>query len=563
MTSAGAAGGDDVLRDDRDLRAAHPPSSYLDEGLTIRSWLTTRDHKRIAILYALSITAFFFIGGAAATLIRLELATPAGELVSANTYNKLFTMHGVIMVWFFLIPSIPATLGNFLVPLMIGARDLAFPRLNLASWYLYVGGALFTIATMIAGGADTGWTFYAPFSTSSSSTHVIYMVAGIFVVGFSSILTGINFIVTVHTMRAPGLTWFRLPLFVWAQYATAAILVLATPVLAMTLVLLAIERLAGIGIFDPSLGGDPLLFQHLFWFYSHPAVYIMVLPAMGVASEIIACFARNPVFGYRTMAYAILAIAVVGFLVWGHHMFVSGQSVYAGVVFSMLSFLVAVPSAVKVFNWTATLWHGRITFEAPMLYALGFVGLFTIGGMTGLFLASLALDVHLTDTYFVIAHFHYIMVGGSVAAYLGGIHFWWPKITGRRYSDRWARFAAVLLFIGFNFTFFPQYLLGIAGMPRRYHEYPPEFQTLNVLSSAGAVILALGYLLPIVYLGWSLLRGERAAANPWNATGLEWQTPSPPPKHNFGATPVVDGPPYAYRPATLARDVVSAREGTQ
>ena len=560
MTMVHAARGDnDVMREAAAL-SVHPPASYLEEGFTLRSWLTTHDHKRIGILFALSITGFFFIGGAAATLIRINLATPTGDLVSADTYNKLFTMHGVIMVWFFLIPSIPATLGNFLVPMMIGARDLAFPRLNLTSWYIYVVGGVFTVAAMVLGGVDTGWTFYAPFSTLYSNSHVVWVLVGVFVVGFSSILTGLNIIVTVHTMRAPGMTWFRLPLFVWAQYATSAILVLATPVLAMTLTLLAVERLGGIGIFDPALGGDPLLFQHMFWFYSHPAVYIMVLPAMGVVSEIVACFARNPVFGYRTMAYAIIAIAVLGFLVWGHHMFVSGQSLYAGAVFSILSYFVALPSAIKVFNWTATLWHGRITYEAPMLYALGFVVLFTIGGMTGLILAALALDVHLTDTYFVVAHFHYIMVGGTVSAYLGGIHFWWPKITGRMYSDRWARFAAILLIVGFNFTFFPQYLLGMAGMPRRYHEYAPEFQTLNVLSSAGALILALGYLLPLVYLGWSLARGARASANPWNATGLEWRTPSPPPKHNFETVPVVDGPPYAYR---VPVSTVDAREGTR
>ena len=562
-TTTASHGDNDALSDPVSMRAAHPPASYLDEGHTIRSWLTTHDHKRIGILFAVSITVFFFIGGAAATLMRIELATPVGDLVSAETYNKLFTMHGVIMVWFFLIPSIPSTLGNFLVPMMIGARDLAFPRLNLASWYIYVAGATFAIAAMVTGGVDTGWTFYAPFSTLFSNTHVFWVLAGVFVVGFSSILTGINLIVTTHKMRAPGLGWFRLPLFVWAQYATSAILVLATPVLAMTLSLLAIERYGGIGIFDPALGGDPLLFQHLFWFYSHPAVYIMLLPAMGVVSEIVACYARNPIFGYRSMAYAILAIAAIGFLVWGHHMFVSGQSLYAGVVFSMLSFLVAVPSAIKVFNWTATLWHGRISYGAPMLYALGFIGLFTIGGMTGLFLAALALDVHLTDTYFVVAHFHYIMVGGAVSAYIGGIHFWWPKITGRMYSERWARFAAILLFVGFNFTFFPQYLLGIAGMPRRYHEYAPEFQPLNVLSSAGALILALGYLLPFVYLGWSLFRGERAPANPREATGLEWQTPSPPPKHNFDVPPTVTAPPYAYRPAAIGGAVIEAREGTQ
>jgi cytochrome c oxidase subunit 1 len=379
-----------------------------------------------------------------------------------------------------------------------------------------------------------------------SNSQVSLAAVGVFIVGFSTIMSGINFIVTTHRMRAPGMTWYRLPVFVWSNYATSVIMVLATPVLAITLMLVAVERLLRVGIFDPALGGDPLLFQHLFWFYSHPAVYIMVLPAMGVASEIIPCFARRPVFGYRFMAYAILAIAVIGFLVWGHHMFVSGQSVYAGMVFSLLSFMVAVPSAIKVFNWTATLYKGRISFGAPMLYALGFVGLFTVGGLTGLFLAALALDVHLSDTYFVVAHFHYIMVGGSVMAYLGGIHFWWPKITGRMYSEAWGRVAALVIFAGFNLTFFPQYLLGYAGMPRRYHSYPEEFQMLHVLSSAGAVLLAVGYLLPLGYLGWSLRYGRKAPSNPWQATGLEWQTASPPPEHNFAQPPVVVREPYAY-----------------
>ena len=522
--------------------------NYLNAGFTLRSWLTTHDHKRIAVLYMVAITAFFFLGGAAATLMRLELATPAGDVVSAETYNKLFTIHGVIMVWFFLIPSIPSVLGNFLVPLMIGARDMAFPRLNLASWYIYVLGGLFTVAALLAGGVDTGWTFYTPYSTAFSNTNVVLVVVGVFITGFSSILTGLNIIVTVHKLRAPGLTWFRLPLFIWANYATSLILLLATPVLAMTLTLVALERLLHVGIFDPALGGDPLLFQHLFWFYSHPAVYIMVLPAMGVASEIIPCFARRPVFGYRFMAYAILGIASIGFLVWGHHMFVSGQSMYAGMVFSMLSFMVAIPSAIKVFNWTATLYKGSITFAAPMLYALGFVGLFLIGGLTGLFLASLALDVHLTDTYFVIAHFHYIMVGGSVMSYLGAIHFWWPKISGRLYPEIMGRIAALTIFFGFNLTFFPQYLLGWLGMPRRYHEYPPEFTLLNLFSSAGAAVLAVGYLLPLVYLGWSLFYGKRASANPWGATGLEWQTSSPPPQHNFEHEPRVTAAPYGYQP---------------
>jgi cytochrome c oxidase subunit I len=520
--------------------------NYLVAGANWRSWLVTLDHKRIGILYTITITLLFLIGGTAAALIRLDLLTPNSEVVSVETYNKLFTIHGVIMVWFFLIPSIPATLGNFLVPMMIGARDLAFPRLNLASWYLFVAGALFTIYALVAGGVDTGWTFYTPFSTVFSNSNVIAAVTGVFIAGFSSILTGLNFIVTTHQMRAPGMTWFRLPLFMWSMYATSLILVLATPVLAMTLFLMAIERAFHIGVFDAALGGDPLLFQHLFWFYSHPAVYIMIVPAMGVASEIIACFCRNRIFGYKFMAYSILAIASFGFVVWGHHMFVSGQSAYAGTVFSLLTFLVSVPSAVKVFNWTATLYKSRVRFDAPMLYALGFVGLFTIGGLTGLFLASLGLDVQLHDTYFVVAHFHYIMVGGSVMAFFGGLHFWWPKITGRMYPEGWARFSALLTFVGFNLTFFPQFIVGYLGMPRRYPNYPPEFQVWNVLSSAGASILAFGYALPLMYLTWSLWYGERAPGNPWRAKGLEWQTSSPPPAENFEKTPVVTEEAYAY-----------------
>lgn len=530
-----------------DLNVSMEPSYLVAGGNTLWSWLSTHDHKRIAILYALGITFFFFLGGAAAVMIRLELATPAGDLMTAETYNKTFTFHGIVMVWFFLVPSIPTTLGNFLVPMMIGARDMAFPRLNLFSWYLYMAAGVFTIAMLLLGGVDTGWTFYTPFSTMFSNTHVILAAVGVFVVGFSSILTGINILVTVHSLRAPGMQWFRLPLFVWAMYATSVVMVLATPVLAMTLALIALERLAGIGIFDPALGGDPLLFQHFFWFYSHPAVYIMVLPAMGVASELISLGARQRIFGYRFMTWSMLAIAVIGFMVWGHHMFVAGQSMYASMVFSILSFVVAVPSAIKVFNWTATLYKGHIDFHAPMLYGLGFVGLFMLGGLTGLFLAATALDVNLTDTYFVVSHFHYIMVGGSVMAYLGGIHYWWPKITGRLYSESMARFSAILMFVGFNLTFFPQYLLGYLGMPRRYHEYLPKYQALNVLSSAGASILAVSYLLPLAYLGWSLFRGPRAGPNPFRATGLEWTTPSPPPTHNFAVTPVVTEGPYEYR----------------
>ncbi len=466
--------------------------------------------------------------------------------MSSQTYNKLFTMHGVIMVFFFLIPSIPAVLGNFLIPLMIGARDLAFPRLNLLSWYVYVVGGVFTLTAAITGGVDTGWTFYTPYSSTYANSHVVLTVVGVFIAGFSSILTGLNFIVTIHKMRAPGLTWFRLPLFVWAHYATSMIMVLGTPVLAITLVLVGLERIFRIGFFDPHIGGDPLLFQHLFWFYSHPAVYIMILPAMGVVSEIITCFSRKRIFGYGFIAFSSVAIAVLGFLVWGHHMFVSGQSVAAGVIFSGLSFLVAIPSAIKVFNWTATLYKGSISYQTPMLYAFGFIGLFTIGGLTGLFLATLGVDVHVHDTYFVIAHFHYIMVGGAVMGYLGGIHFWWPKISGRMYPEWWGRVAAVVVFLGFNLTFFPQFILGYLGMPRRYHAYPPEFQVLNVMSTAGASILGIGYLLPLVYLTWSMRYGPKAPANPWRAKGLEWETTSPPPTGNFLETPIVTEEAYAY-----------------
>ena len=453
-----------------------PRTHYLNISYGFKSWLFTTDHKRIGLLYLVSITLFFFVGGAFATIIRLELATPQGDLVQAETYNKLFTMHGVMMIFFFLIPAVPAVLGNFLIPLMIGAKDVAFPRLNLLSWYIFNLGALFTIYAVVSGGVDTGWTFYTPYSTTYSNTHVLATGVGIFITGFSSILTGLNFIVTIHMMRAPGMNWFRLPLFVWAHYATSLIQVLGTPVIAITVLLLAFERVVRIGIFDPALGGDPVLFQHLFWFYSHPAVYIMVLPAMGVVSELVAAFTRKSIFGYDLVAFASIAIAVFGFLVWGHHLFVSGQSVYAGMIFSFLSYAVAIPSAVKVFNWTATLYKGSVSYQTPMLYAFGFIGLFTIGGLTGLFLAAMGLDIHLTDTYFVVAHFHYIMVGGTIMAYLGGLHYWWPKISGRMYPEGWAKLGALIVFVGFNLTFFPQFLLGYMGMPRRYHAYPPEFR---------------------------------------------------------------------------------------
>jgi cytochrome c oxidase subunit 1 len=525
------------------------PGNYFEEGgRTLRSWLLTTDHKRIGLLYLISILFYFAIAAVAAAMMRIELITPPGDMVTSETYNKLFTIHGTLMVWFFLIPSIPAVLGNFVIPMMIGARDVAFPKLNLLSWYLFNLGGLVATYAVVFGGVDTGWTFYTPYSSTYSNSNVVVMAAGVFITGFGTILTGLNFIITVHKLRAPGLTWFRLPLFIWSLYSTSVIMVLATPVLAMTLVLMSLERIWGVGVFDPKLGGDPVLFQHLFWFYSHPAVYIMILPGMGVISEVVTCFSRKPIFGYHFVAGASVAIAILGFLVWGHHMFVSGQSIYAGLVFSFLSYLVAVPSAIKVFNWTMTLHRGSISLATPMLYALGFIGLFTIGGLTGLFLAALGLDVHVTDTYFVVAHFHYIMVGGMVTAFMGGLHYWWPKITGRLYPEKLGQLAALVMYIGFNLTFFPQFVVGYLGMPRRYHAYSPEFQVYNVLSSAGASILAVGYLLPLIYFIWSIKYGKKAPPNPWNATGLEWQTPSPPPKHNFEKQPIVDGPPYSYSP---------------
>lgn len=521
--------------------------SYLMPLFSWKSWLFSTDHKRIGILYAVSITALFVLGAVAAGIIRIALLSPHGAIVPPGAYNKLFTLHGVIMVWFFLIPSIPATLGNFLLPLMIGAKDMAFPRLNLLSWYLYIFGAIWTVTAILLGGVDTGWTFYTPYSTFFANGYVIATVVGVLITGFSSILTGLNFIVTTNNLRTSGMTWMRLPLFVWGLYATSLILVLATPVLATTLALIAAERFLHIGIFDPALGGDPLLFQHLFWFYSHPAVYIMVLPGMGVVSELIACFSRKQVFGYKFVAYSSMAIAIFGFLLWGHHMFVSGQSAVSSMIFSILSFLIGIPSAIKVFNWVATLYKAQVHLQTPMLYALGFIGLFTIGGLTGFFVAALAVDVHLHDTFFVIGHFHYIMVGGMIMAYLGGLHFWWPKITGKMYSQRISRWAAILLFIGFNITFFPQLILGVLGMPRRYATYPEFLQPLNVLSSIGTLFLAMGYILPVYYLGKSLWSPNIENANPWGAKGLEWQTESPPIAENFTTPIEVPKIPYDYK----------------
>src|SRR5262245_46125820 len=529
-----------------DINKPDETLNYLTNGKTVKSWLLTLDHKRIGLLYLFSISFFFAIGGIYATLIRLELVTPQGDLMSAELYNRVFTMHGVTMIFFFLIPSIPAVLGNFLLPLMLGAKDVAFPKLNLMSWYIFIIGGSLMMYTMISGGIDTGWTFYPPYSSIYSNSQVTIAGVSIFITGFSSILTGLNFMVTIHTMRAPGLTWFRLPLFVWAHYATSLIQVLGTPVIAITVLALAFERTLQIGIFDPKLGGDPVLFQHMFWFYSHPAVYIMIIPSMGVVSEIIAAMTRKRVFGYHFVVFSSLAIAVFGFLVLGHHLFTSCQSISAALVFSLLTYAVAIPSSIKVFNCTATIYKGSVSYDTPMIYALAFIGLFTVGGMTGLFLAALGLDIHLQDTYFVVAHFHYVMVGGAIIGYLGGLHYWWPKITGRLYPEIWGRISAAIVFLGFNLTFFPQFVVGYLGMPRRYHAYVPEFQVYHILSSAGASILVVGFLMPVVYFAWSIKYGEKAPANPWPASGLEWQTSSPPPTENFTYTPVITHEPYEF-----------------
>ncbi len=515
--------------------------NYLNHGRGLWSWLTTLDHKRIGIMYLVSILAAFLLGGVFALLLRTELLTPQQTIMKPDTYNQMFTLHGAVMIFLFIIPGIPAALGNFVLPLMLGAKDVAFPRLNLASYYLWVTGALFALVSIITGAVDTGWTFYTPYSTTTS-TSVISMVFGAFILGFSSIFTGLNFVVTIHKMRPPGMTWFRMPLFLWGLYGTAIIQILATPVLGITLLLIIAERLLGVGIFDPALGGDPVLFQHFFWFYSHPAVYIMILPAMGVISELMATFSRKRIFGYAAIAGSSIAIAVISFLVWGHHMFVSGQSNLAGMIFSFLTFLVAIPSAIKVFNWTATMYKGSVWLATPMLYALSFLFLFGIGGLTGLFLGALATDVHLHDTYFVVAHFHYVMFGGTVMGFLGGLHYWWPKMSGRMYSERWGRIAALLIFVGFNVTFFAQFVMGSQGMPRRYYNYLPEFTPYHVISTVGSYLLGLGFLIVLVYLIHSLVKGQPAPANPWGGATLEWQTSSPPPHDNFSREPVVDDP---------------------
>ena len=529
-----------------------PPDSelnYLNAERGLWSWLTTVDHKRIGVLYIISILFMFFLGGMAAIVLRIELLTPERTIMSADTYNKAFTLHGAIMTFLVLVPSIPATLGNFVLPLMLGAKDVAFPRMNLASWYCYIVGALVMMASLIFGGIDTGWTLYTPYSTETSGGVGLVLI-GAFIVGFSSIFTGLNFIATIHKLRAPGLSWFKMPLFVWGMYATSLIQVLATPVLGITLLLLLMEKVLNVGVFDPALGGDPVLFQHFFWFYSHPVVYIMILPAMAIMSEVIPVFSRKTIFGYKAIAFSSMAIAGVGFIVWGHHMFVSGQSSLAATVFSFITFLVAIPSGIKVFNWLATMYRGSISFEAPMLYAISFLLLFAIGGLTGLFLGSLAVDVHLHDTYFVVAHFHYVMMGGSLMAFIAGLHYWWPKMFGRMYSEKWAAIACGLIFVGFNATFLTQFLMGARGMPRRYYNYLEEFQPMHVFSTVGSWFVLAGFLVMLTYLIASLRKMKAdAPGNPWGARTLDWEeTSSPPIAHNFHHTPAVTHGPYDFYP---------------
>ncbi len=511
------------------------------------SWLSTVDHKRIGIMYLVGTLLGFLAAGVLAIIFRADLMTPNSEL-GRDVYNKLFTLHGAIMVFIFIIPAIPAALGNFFLPLMLGAKDVAFPRLNLASFYIWVAGLVILLLAIVMGNLDTGWTFYTPYSIKdgSNATPLIIATGGVFIMGFSSILTGVNFIVTVHKMRAPGMTWNRMPLFIWALYATAVIQVLATPVLAITVLLLLIENVLQIGIFNPAWGGDPVLFQHFFWFYSHPAVYIMILPGFGIISETISVHAKKHIFGYKAIALSSVAIAIISFLVWGHHMFVSGQSEFAAALFSFLTFAVAVPTAIKTFSWVATLYKGVITWNASMLYSLTFLFTFTIGGLTGIFLGALSVDVHFHDSYFVVAHFHYVMMGGTVIALLAGLHHWFPKMFGKMYNEKAARWGAALVFIGFNLTFFTQFMLGSQGMARRYAEYDPQFQTYHVISSIGSFILAAGLLWTLVYMVHGIIKGPKAGPNPWGGASLEWATQSPPIEHNFHETPHVDTDPYNF-----------------
>lgn len=513
----------------------------------ILSWLLTTDHKRIGLMYLIAILSFFVVGALIGILMRLELISPGRTLMSAQTYNTLFTLHGVIMIFLFIIPGLPAVFGNFFLPIQIGAKDVAFPRLNLLSFYIYLIGALLVLISLFLPGGpiDTGWTFYIPYSIRTG-TNVSMALFAAFVLGFSSILTGINFVTTTHRLRAKGMDFFKMPLFVWATYATAWIQIIATPVIGITILLVIIERAFGVGIFDPALGGDPILFQHMFWIYSHPAVYIMILPAMGVVSEIIPTFCRRTIFGYKAIAMSSLAIAFVGYLVWAHHMFSSGMSDTARWIFSLLTFIVALPSGVKIFNWVATMYKGSIDPQPPFLWVMAFIFLFSIGGLTGLVLGSLATDIHVTDTYFVVAHFHYVMFGGTGTIFFAALHYWFPKMFGRMYNIKFSKISVALYFIGFNMLYFPKFIMGYMGMPRRYYDYLPQFTTLQRISTVGSWILVGTILFVFGYLLHALRKGKKATSNPWGGVTLEWHIQSPPTVENFEEIPVITHKPYDF-----------------
>lgn len=525
------------------------PSFYETKRKGLLSWLLTTDHKRIAILYLVSMLSFFLVGMTIGVFMRLEQLTMGPTMMKPTTYNALFTLHGVIMIFLFVIPGLPAVFGNFMLPIMIGAKDVAFPRLNLLSWYLFMSGAVIALTSLFTGGGppDTGWSFYAPYSVTTT-TNVTLAVFGAFIIGFSSILTGINFITTIHRLRAKGMGWMRMPLFPWALYATAWVQVLATPILGITLLLVLLERVFHLGIFDPTIGGDPILYQHLFWTYSHPAVYIMIIPAMGAISEIIPTFAHRTIFGYRMIVYSSMGIAGLGSLVWAHHMFTSGMSQPAIVIFSLLTFLVSIPSAVKVFNWVATLYKGSIELRAPMLFALAFIFLFSIGGLTGLFQGALAVNVHLHDTYFIVGHFHYVMFGGTGFAFFAALHYWYPKMFGRMYKERTAIVAWAHMVVGFNMLYFTFLVMGVQGMPRRYYDHLPGFHWGHQIATVGSWIMVVGILLMVWNLARGLFRKTEVPGNPWGGVTLEWTVPSPPPTENFEILPTITEDPYRFNP---------------